>query len=125
MEVEGFDGGESAAQTVTGKTSDMAREHDVQPAPSLAHSEGDSSLEPKNASKVQSHFEEAESGTLHTATPAERVDKCDTENIQMGTTTEHATPPSSPEKNKKIKTEKETPKFRERTRSKTRYFAAS
>jgi hypothetical protein len=76
-----------------------------------------------NAPNIQSGFEESESGTLHTSTTADRVDKRDTETIQMDKTTEHATPPSIPKESKKLKTE-ETPKFRERTRSKTRHTAA-
>jgi hypothetical protein len=107
MEVEGLDGGGSGAQTVIGTTSDMARKHDVQPAPSIGHSGGTHSY-PINAPNIQSRFEGSESGTLHTSTPAERVEKRDTETIQMDTTTEHATPPN----------------VRERTRSKTRHIAA-
>jgi hypothetical protein len=40
MEVENLDGGGSAARTVTGTTSDVARKQDVQPAPTIGHSVG-------------------------------------------------------------------------------------
>jgi hypothetical protein len=75
-----------------------------------------------NDPNMHSRIEESRSGTLHTSTHTDRVEKRDTETIQMDTTTEHATPSSSPKKSKKLKTE-ETPKVRERTRSKTRHFA--
>jgi hypothetical protein len=52
MEVEGLDGGGSAAQTVTGTTSDMARKHVVQPTLSIGHS-GGPSLTPMNPPKCR------------------------------------------------------------------------
>jgi hypothetical protein len=89
----------------------------------FGHSEGESHFYPGKAPKFKSHFDAAESGTLPPAPQAERVDKRDTETTLKDRTTGHDTPNNNPKKTKKHKTE-ETPKFRERTRSKSRTVAA-
>jgi hypothetical protein len=78
MEVEGPNGGWSAAPTETGTLSDEEKVHKLQPAAAIEHSEGDSYSYPKKNPNVKSRFDAAESGTLLPAPQAERIDKRDT-----------------------------------------------
>ena len=124
MEIVAVDGDGSDAQTTPDSMVGMVTHHAVQLAPLLDHAGGDHQIDSMHPPNVESRVAAAERGSLNPVPPDERVEKRDTDTAWIDAPSTHEPPLSNPKKSKKFKTEN-TPKSRERTRSKTRHIDAT